>query len=107
MKADSRSRVARTIATLCLVIAWVIAATALLPEHETAAVSAPVAPASATSSPLYPVVHVVDGDTIDVMDGGKKVRVRLIGIDTPETVDPKKSVQKISRLRLEILVLGQ
>jgi len=35
-------------------------------------------------------VRVVDGDTI-VLDGGEKVR--LIGIDTPETVHPSKPVQ--------------
>jgi micrococcal nuclease len=31
------------------------------------------------------VVNVVDGDTIDVMVDGTKVRVRYIGMDTPET----------------------
>ena len=31
------------------------------------------------------VVHVADGDTITVLRDGKKVRVRLYGIDTPET----------------------
>jgi micrococcal nuclease len=41
----------------------------------------------------YPVVKVVDGDTIDVMIDGKKERLRLIGINTPETVDPRKPVQ--------------
>ena len=30
------------------------------------------------------VVHVVDGDTIDVVVDGSDARVRLIGIDTPE-----------------------
>jgi micrococcal nuclease len=41
----------------------------------------------------YQVVKVVDGDTIDVMINNKKERLRLIGINTPETVDPRKSVQ--------------
>lgn len=36
------------------------------------------------------VVRVVDGDTIEI-EGGQKVR--YIGIDTPETVDPKKPVE--------------
>lgn len=36
------------------------------------------------------VTRIVDGDTIE-LDGGEKVR--LIGMDTPETVDPRKSVQ--------------
>lgn len=41
----------------------------------------------------YKVVKVVDGDTLDVEVEGKIERLRLIGIDTPETVDPRKSVQ--------------
>lgn len=36
------------------------------------------------------VTRVVDGDTIVLEDGQK---VRLIGVDTPETVDPRKPVQ--------------
>jgi micrococcal nuclease len=39
------------------------------------------------------VTHVVDGDTFDVEIDGKTERIRMIGIDTPETVDPRKSVQ--------------
>lgn len=41
------------------------------------------------------VVKVIDGDTIDVSAPGEtaKERVRLIGIDTPETKDPRKPVQ--------------
>ena len=42
---------------------------------------------------LYPVVHIVDGDTVDVLKDGAKVRVRLIGINTPESVDPRRGVQ--------------
>lgn len=38
------------------------------------------------------VTHVVDGDTIDVEIGGQTYRVRYIGIDTPETVDPNRPV---------------
>lgn len=39
---------------------------------------------------LVKVIRVVDGDTIEI-EGGEKVR--YIGIDTPETVDPRKTVQ--------------
>lgn len=35
----------------------------------------------------------IDGDTIEVDDRGTKHTVRLIGINTPETVDPRKPVQ--------------
>ncbi len=39
------------------------------------------------------VVHVVDGDTIDVRIAGRTERVRLIGIDTPETKKPNTPIQ--------------
>jgi micrococcal nuclease len=37
--------------------------------------------------------HVVDGDTIDVTIDGAVERIRLIGIDTPETKKPNTPVQ--------------
>jgi micrococcal nuclease len=42
---------------------------------------------------LVNVVRVIDGDTIEVEINGKTESVRYIGIDTPETVDPRKPVQ--------------
>jgi|GEM_PF-2039360 len=39
------------------------------------------------------VTRVVDGDTIHVLLGNKKFIIRIIGLDTPETVDPRKPVQ--------------
>ncbi len=42
---------------------------------------------------LNPVTKVADGDTISVNIRGKIEKVRLIGIDSPETVDPRKPVQ--------------
>ncbi|MCH8051246.1 MAG: thermonuclease family protein, partial [Chloroflexi bacterium] len=38
------------------------------------------------------VVRVVDGDTIEVEIEGETHKVRYIGIDTPETVDPRRPV---------------
>ena len=46
--------------------------------------------APAPFGPWRTVERVVDGDTI-VLDGGE--RVRLIGVDTPETVHPSKPVE--------------
>lgn len=43
-----------------------------------------------TDGGLTKVVRVIDGDTIEI-EGGEMVR--YIGIDTPETVDPRKPVQ--------------
>jgi len=39
------------------------------------------------------VTRVVDGDTIRVEIDGQEFRVRYIGIDTPETVDPRRPVE--------------
>jgi len=38
------------------------------------------------------VVAVVDGDTVDVTWAGHRERVRLLGVDTPETVDPHRPI---------------
>ena len=43
-----------------------------------------------TASERLTVDRVVDGDTVDLSDGR---RVRVLGIDTPETVDPNKPVE--------------
>lgn len=41
---------------------------------------------------LYDVVRVVDGDTIIVDRDGKETRIRFIGVDTPESVNPDESL---------------
>ena len=42
----------------------------------------------AVDGELYEVTRVVDGDTIEIDYYGEKEKVRLIGIDTPESVHP-------------------
>jgi micrococcal nuclease len=42
---------------------------------------------------LYSINHFVDGDTIAVNMDGKVEKVRLIGVDTPETHKPNTPVQ--------------
>lgn len=51
-----------------------------------------VAVAAADRSTMATVTKVVDGDTIDVRYGGDEHRVRLLNIDTPESVDPNSPV---------------
>ena len=41
----------------------------------------------------YKVVRVVDGDTFVIEFKGKQEKVRLIGVDTPESVHPTKGVE--------------
>lgn len=53
------------------------------------------------------IIRIVDGDTIEI-EGSEKVR--LIGMDTPETVDPRKPVQcfgKEASAKTKELVLGR
>ncbi len=45
------------------------------------------------SAPLYKIIKVVDGDTVTVEIDGKATTLRLIGLNTPETVDPRKTVE--------------
>jgi micrococcal nuclease len=47
--------------------------------------------------PTAVVVRVIDGDTVDVHLDGQVVRLRLIGIDTPEVVDPRRPVECFGR----------
>jgi micrococcal nuclease len=60
-----------------------------------------------TTTSLATVARVIDGDTIELTTGE---RVRYIGIDTPETKDPRKAVQcfgKEASAHNKELVLGQ
>lgn len=54
-------------------------------------------PTSSPVSEIFKVTRVIDGDTIEIEpstgSGQGRERVRYLGIDTPETVDPRKPVQ--------------
>lgn len=60
-------------------------------------------PESATTVPagvqpgLYRVTEFADGDTIQVDMNGHTETIRFIGVDTPETQDPRTSVQCFGR----------
>jgi micrococcal nuclease len=41
----------------------------------------------------FTVTKVVDGDTIWVDNNGQRMKIRMIGLDTPESVDPRQPVQ--------------
>jgi micrococcal nuclease len=72
------------------------------PTHTALVVAAATAQPSPTPKPTFgptgqttkaTVVRVVDGDTIVVAFGGQEHKVRYIGMDSPETVDPNSLVQ--------------
>lgn len=65
---------------------------------------------TATIGPYYEVTRVVDGDTLIANIEGTEDRIRLIGIDTPEAVDPRQSVEcfgKEASDRLKDLAEGE
>ncbi len=76
---------------LRIVIPFALLGLALATRQLTAVPSSSPAPSPAASVPsgFVLVTRVVDGDTIEV--GGQKVR--YIGVNTPETVDPRRPVQ--------------
>lgn len=53
--------------------------------------------ATTPKTTLSPVVRVVDGDTIVALINGAQEKIRLIGVNTPETVDPRKQVECFGR----------
>lgn len=55
--------------------------------------AAPSTTVVAPHSDTLQVVEVYDGDTIAVKLNGQTEKVRFIGVDTPETKDPRKPVQ--------------
>ncbi len=46
-----------------------------------------------STSTVFEVAKVVDGDTVDLMQESIVTRVRLIGINSPESVDPRRPVE--------------
>jgi len=88
------------------------------PSRTASAVRSPTPAASGSwPSPTVPsgltlatVTRVVDGDTIAVSIGGQEYKLRYIGVDTPETVDPRRPVGcfgKEASARNRELVEGQ
>ena len=51
----------------------------------------------------YTVERIVDGDTVVVKIDGKNMKVRLVGVDTPETVHPNKPVERYGKKASEFL----
>jgi micrococcal nuclease len=65
----------------------------------TASPSSDATPTSTLPPGLTPatVTRVVDGDTIEVEIAGQEYTLRYIGINTPETVDPRRPVECFGR----------
>jgi micrococcal nuclease len=104
----SRRRSARRLVSIVLTLGALLAAYLIDGSLPVGLESAFVPSGVATSSGR--VAKVVDGDTVDIDTGGKRVRVRLIGIDSPESVDPRRPVQcfgKEASLHARSALLGE
>lgn len=85
-------------AIIGLALSLIIAGLGALSEHQDSGVRGTLGSVSPGS---YRVVSAEDGDTITVDMDGQQERVRFIGVDTPETQDPRKPVQCFGRAASE------
>jgi micrococcal nuclease len=92
----------RRAAAVLAVLALVVGIRVAWGSHDGAPSAPPVVDPGPVESPAIPaaafvaqVVRVVDGDTFlaRVGGGGRALRVRVIGVDTPETVKPNTPVR--------------
>ena len=101
------SRFAATIATVTLLLGVACWGVAEAPTELNPAptIKKPVSFSAPLSQPIIQtpnrvqaqVINVVDGDTIEVRIDGRKLRVRYIGIETPETVHPTRAEEPHGR----------
>lgn len=89
----SKRRLQRLI--ISLVLLGASALTYYLQSHPAAqkAASTPTQVLGVQQPGYYRVTHVADGDTIDVDMNGTTETIRMIGVDTPESVKPNSPVQ--------------
>jgi micrococcal nuclease len=90
----SRMRRSKTLVSIGIVL--VLFAFSLLGHGSPTLQKAAAGLILASSTPqtgYYAIVNVVDGDTFKALIDNAAETVRLIGIDTPETKDPRKPVQ--------------
>lgn len=60
----------------------------------------------AAAADMFPVTHISDGDTITVSIGGKEEKVRIIGLDAPET-SPMECFGNESSAQLSFFLTGK
>jgi micrococcal nuclease len=87
-KVSTKTKIFLLIVGLAGLIACIILISGLIriiPKEKT--VELPAVPG------YYKISYVSDGDTIAVMMDGREEKVRMIGVDTPETVKPNSPVE--------------
>ena len=79
--------------TGAIIIAILVLTYRLMPPAAKQAITGSANTVVQSQPGLWHVTRDIDGDTIDVQMGTQKERVRFLGVDTPETHDPRKPVQ--------------
>jgi micrococcal nuclease len=87
----SKRRLKSTIISLVILVASAL--TYYLQTHQSERPSTPTTVVGVQQPGYYHVTHIADGDTIEVDMNGKAEKVRMIGVDTPESVKPNSPVQ--------------
>jgi len=113
-------RIIRLVGALCVVLLfgaaqlWQSEGKLSLPSTETASLEGTEQyyTASTTRGVLALVTRTVDGDTIDakIESSGEVIKVRFLGMNTPESVDPRRPVRcfgKEASNRLKELIEGK
>lgn len=80
------------ISVLVMIASVVWAELSGAPQQQRAVVGIPESGVNVATSTIR-VIRVVDGDTFEVIVNGQTEKIRMLGIDTPESVDPRKPVQ--------------
>jgi micrococcal nuclease len=85
--------------TLVLLLAWILAGcgSQAPPRLATSAAERATWPAAPPDAVSARVERVVDGDTFVAELGHRRERVRVIGVDTPETVAPGRPVERYGK----------
>ena len=97
------------IAVTILALLLSLASAAWNERYPGAEIPESVSPESIATSTIQ-VIRIVDGDTFEVSIGGMREKVRMLGIDTPESVDPRRPVQcfgKEATKKLKELIEGK
>lgn len=95
MPVEDRPRGAAKVAALVTATVTVTMTVIIGVTHDPAAPTPAPAPTAAPTpaGELVEVVRVIDGDTVRVRGDGDEFTLRLIGLDTPETVHPTREVE--------------
>jgi len=106
----SKKQLKSVVFVLVLIIIYLTGHTSIFKTEDLSTATDSISEDSSDNMIRVLVSRVVDGDTLKIKIGDKEDIVRLIGINTPETVDPRKTVEcfgKESSAKMKELAEGK